>query len=72
MGLSAPGDRWLQTELRQEIQTLFAGACRLYDLWIERSPFLEELGRYLSGRPSGLSRVIWRVINLEKWLQIYF
>ena len=72
MGLSAPGDRWLQTELRQELQTLFAGACRLYDLWIERSPFLDELGRYLSGRPSGLSRVIWRVINLEKWLRIYF
>ena len=71
MGLSAPRDPWFRGELRPSIETLFGNDCRIYGEWIERQAFLGQLQQYLDGRPTPLARLLWRCINLEKWLRCY-
>ena len=71
MGLSAPRDQWFRNELRQPITNLFSSDCRIFEHWIDRRPFLDQLDDYMKGKPTPLSRVLWRVINLEKWLRLY-
>ena len=71
MGLSAPRDQWLRDELRIPISALFSKDCRMYESWIDRKPFLSELDAYLNGKQTPLSRLLWRCINLEKWLRLY-
>jgi asparagine synthase (glutamine-hydrolysing) len=71
MGLSAPRDQWFQNELRSQINQLFLGDCHIYDKWIKRRKFLDQLNAYMRGESSPISRLLWRCINLEKWLRIY-
>jgi asparagine synthase (glutamine-hydrolysing) len=71
MGLSAPKDQWFRNELRTPITDLFAKDCRIFENWIDRKAFLNELDVYMRGEVTPLSRLLWRCINLEKWLQIY-
>ena len=71
MGLSAPRDLWLREVLRPEIEATFAGECRIYEDWIDRKVFLAHLDAYMQGRPTSLVRLLWRCINLEKWLSLY-
>jgi asparagine synthase (glutamine-hydrolysing) len=70
MGLSAPRDQWFRNELRSPINQLFNGDCHIYDNWIERPKFLDHLNTYMQGKSSSISRLLWRCINLEKWLRI--
>lgn len=72
MGLSAPRDLWFRNELRSVIEDLFHQDCFIYDKLINRSVFLTQLQAYMTGKPIPLSRVLWRIINIEKWLRIYF
>ena len=72
MGLSAPKNSWFRNELKPYINKLFMEDCRVYDLWINRHPFLEQLNAYMQGKSSAISRVLWRCINLEKWLRINY
>jgi asparagine synthase (glutamine-hydrolysing) len=71
MGLSAPRDQWFRNELRRPITNIFSNDCKIFDKWIDQRPFLDHLDAYMQGKPSHLSRVLWRVINLEKWLRLY-
>jgi len=71
MGLSAPREMWLREELRSEIESMFKGNCRIYQEWIDRRKFLTELDRYMNKEKTHLSRLLWRCINLEKWLLLY-
>jgi asparagine synthase (glutamine-hydrolysing) len=71
MGLSAPRDLWLREVLRPEIEATFAGECRIYEDWVDRKVFLAHLDAYMQGRPTSLVRLLWRCINLEKWLSLY-
>ena len=72
MGLSAPRDQWLRDELRIPITELFSKECRVFESWIDRKIFLSELDAYMNGKEIPLSRLLWRCINLEKWLHLYF
>jgi asparagine synthase (glutamine-hydrolysing) len=71
MGLSAPKDNWFRNELRGPITDLFSEDCRIFEHWIERKAFLSELDVYMQGQATALSRLLWRCINLEKWLRLY-
>ena len=71
MGLSAPRDQWLRGELHNQIKALFFDDCLIYEQWVDRKPFLVQLEAYMKGRPTSLSRLLWRCINLEKWLRCY-
>ncbi|UCE54624.1 MAG: asparagine synthase (glutamine-hydrolyzing) [Desulfobacterales bacterium] len=71
MGLSAPRDQWFRNELRRPITDLFSDDCKIYEKWIDQRPFLDHLDAYMQGKPTRLSSVLWRVINLEKWLRLY-
>jgi asparagine synthase (glutamine-hydrolysing) len=72
MGLSAPREKWLREDLQEPIRRLFDGDCRIYDEWFDRGAFLSELNTYMQGKSTGFSRLLWRCINLEKWLQTCF
>ena len=69
MGLSAPRDHWFRNELRSPINHLFQGDCNIYDNLINRRKFLDQLNAYMQGKSSPISRLLWRCINLEKWLR---
>ena len=70
MGLSAPKDQWFRNELRSPINELFQGDCLIYENWIEKRSFLDHLNAYMQGKSSFISRLLWRCINIEKWLRI--
>ncbi len=57
--------------MRNQIEALFAGDCRIYTDCLERGALLRELDRYWSGHATPLVRLIWRLINLEKWMRLY-
>jgi asparagine synthase (glutamine-hydrolysing) len=71
MGLSAPRDQWFRDELRNPITDLFSKDCRIFENWIDRKAFLCELDIYMKGEVTPLSRLLWRCINIEKWLRLY-
>jgi asparagine synthase (glutamine-hydrolysing) len=72
MGLSAPRDLWFRHELRLSIESLFRRDCMIYEKLINRSVFRSQLKAYMIGKSIPLSRVLWRIINIEKWFKIYF
>ncbi len=71
MGLSAPRDLWFHTELRSPIEKLFSDDCRIYEKWVNRETFMSHLHYYMEGKSTPIARVLWRCINLEKWLKCY-
>jgi asparagine synthase (glutamine-hydrolysing) len=71
IGLSAPKDHWFRNELRAPINALFSTDCRIFENWVDRKIFLNELDVYMRGKVTPLNRLLWRCINLEKWLRIY-
>ena len=71
MGLSAPRDCWLKTDLGNKLIWFFERDCCIYEKWIKKKDFLRELNIYLEGKDIALSRVIWRILNIEKWMQLY-
>jgi len=71
MGLSAPREQWLKHDLRHQLQAMFDEDCHIYEHWVSRDAFRYQLGEYFSGNQSGLDRLMWRLINVEKWLRLY-
>jgi len=71
MGLSAPRDQWLKHDLQGVLLRLFGEDCCIYERWIDRDAFRRHMTGYFSGRHSALDRLMWRLINVEKWLRLY-
>jgi asparagine synthase (glutamine-hydrolysing) len=71
MGLSAPRDQWFRKELQLPIKALFSKDCLIFENWIDQHSFLDQLDAYMQGKPIHLARVLWRIINLEKWIRLY-
>jgi asparagine synthase (glutamine-hydrolysing) len=71
-GLSIPVETWMHGELRLKFSEFFRQDCRIYDRWIDRTRFLDHFGRYLDGRRTPVTRLMWRLFSLEKWCRLFF
>ena len=67
----APAGQWLEGALRPMLQDLFYGPCNVQP-YLDLTRFRERLRAYLAGSKQALnSRLLWRVLNVELWMQAY-
>lgn len=75
-GTPIPQQRWMR-ELRRDIRKLFESNKFREREYFNQPAILDVFDRYCEGRLGRLEReyyenVIWRILNLELWLEIFF
>jgi asparagine synthase (glutamine-hydrolysing) len=76
LGAPIPQQRWMR-ELQQNIRKLFESKKFQERKYFNQPAILEVFNRYCEGKLNRLEReyytdVLWRIINLELWLELYF
>ncbi|MDH5770989.1 MAG: asparagine synthase (glutamine-hydrolyzing), partial [Candidatus Bathyarchaeota archaeon] len=76
LGTPIPQQRWMR-ELRQNIRKLFESNKFRERKYFNQPAILEVFDRYCEGRLSRIERqyysnVLWRILNLELWLETFF
>jgi len=75
-GTPIPQQRWMR-ELRRNIRTLFESDKFREREYFNQPTILDVFDRYCEGRLSRTERqyysnVLWRILNLELWLETFF
>jgi asparagine synthase (glutamine-hydrolysing) len=71
-GYATPESKWLR-ELSTEIRALFASNKFKFRGYFNPEAVLKNFDKFCSGKlKAQYSRVFWRIINLEIWLQVFF
>jgi asparagine synthase (glutamine-hydrolysing) len=75
-GTPIPQRRWM-TELKEEIRSVLKSDKFRRREYFNQTVILNMFDRYCSGRLNRLEReyyadLLWRILNLELWLEIFF
>ena len=71
-GFTNPQSEWIRSELKSEILSRFMGDATVYRLGlVQKDDFLSLYNSVLSGRIGAEDRLVFRVLSLEVFLNVY-